>query len=361
MAPPDGQTLGIALIGCGGMASAYRDAYTDLPGTSYRLIVDIDEALARSVAVQYGVPRFSSDWRAALEDDIGFADVSTPNYLHAEQATALLRKGKHVLLQKPMAPTVEECSEIVRAGRAGGAVAGVYMSDLEDPLVWDLRDLVQGGYLGHVSSVRGRYAHPGGLRAKPVASNWRGSAEKTGGGSFIQLSLHHTNLLSWILKDRIASVMAYSKNLLCPHIGGDDTTACVCEFESGRLGVFDSAWNSDGTLIEIFGTEGRIRMFGGQGAETEVNLNRPFAGRVVQVEEAGRPIVLPPSGTMGKHCRRDNPLNQHVAFVQAVLDRQTPLVPAETGRYDVAVAKAVYAAAEQGRRVAVADLLDEKI
>lgn len=355
-----GQTLGIALIGCGGMASNYRDNYARIAGTTYRLVVDVNADLARQMATDLGAERSSSDWRDALADDIQVADISTPNHLHAEQATALLSAGKHVILQKPLAPTLDECQAIVAAAKAAGRQAAVYMSDLEDPVVWDMRDIVREGYLGRVTGVRGRYAHRGGLTAKVTEANWRSSAEKTGGGSFIQLSIHHTNLLSWILDDQVTSVMAYAKNLMCPNIGGDDTAACVCEFAStGVLGLFDSAWNADGTGVEIYGSEGSLKMMGGQGAAVEARLNRPYTGRVITVEAANTTTHIPPSGSTRTHCRADNPLNQHVAFVEAVRDGKTFPVSAEIGLYDVAVVKAVYEAAETGRRVAVEEMLNQ--
>jgi len=350
--------LGIALIGAGGMAANYRDSYVGIPGTEYRLIVDIHEETARTVAAQLGVPRYSADWRDALADDIHIADVSTPNHLHAEQAVALLQAGKHVLLQKPMAPTVAECTQIVEAAEQADCLAGVYMSDLEDRLVWDVREIVQGGYLGRVSSVRGRYAHTGGLRAQASEGNWRGSAEKVGGGAFMQLSIHHTNLLSWVLGDRIASVSGYAKNLMCPNVGGDDLSACVCEWEAtGALGLFDAAWNAPHDMVEVYGSEGRVMFAGGQGGPGEAVLNRPFEGRVIRVPEAGRLVTFPRSGGTREHCARTNPHNQHVAFVEAVRDGKPAPVPVEVGRYDVAVVKAVYASAEQGRRVSVSEVL----
>jgi Predicted dehydrogenases and related proteins len=351
--------LGIALIGAGGMAKHYRDSYVGIPGTEYRLVVDVNPETARDAAESLGVGRWSTDWRDALADDIHIADISTPNHLHTEQAVALLGAGKHVLLQKPMAPSVAECQAIVAAAKAAGRLAGVYMSDLEDPLVWDLREIVQGGYIGRLSSVRARYAHRGGLRAQATADNWRGSAEKVGGGAFMQLSIHHINLLCWVLDDAFTSVMGYSKNLMCPNIGGEDLAACVCEFEkTGALGVFESAWNADLNTVEVFGSEGRMLFGEGQGGPAEAQLNRPFAGRVIRVDEPGRPIRFPRSGGTSSHCHRDNPLNQHVAFVRAVLEGQPAApVPAEVGLYDVAVVKAVYASAEQGRRVPVAEIL----
>jgi predicted dehydrogenase len=194
------------------------------------------------------------------------------------------------------------------------------------------------------------------LSAQPSATNWRGSSEKTGGGSFIQLSLHHTHLLSWILGEQVESVMAYSVNRLCPNIGGDDTTACVCEFSSGVLGVFESAWNADGTELHLYGSEGSVSMHGGQGAALTVQTNRPFAGRVVRTPDNTR-CTVPASGTMREQCRPDNPLNQHIAFVRAMQENRAPLVSAETGLYDVAVAKAVYLSATEGRRVQIQEIL----
>ncbi len=350
--------LGIALIGAGGMAKNYRANYAAIPGTRYRLIVDVDAEVAREAAREHGAERSSTDWRDALADDIQIVDISTPNHLHTEQATALLAAGKHVILQKPMAPTVGECQAIVRAAEASGRTAGIYMSDLEDAVAWDLRDIVRTGRIGRISSVRARYAHRGGLSAPPNPNNWRGSAEKTGGGSFMQLSIHHINLLSWILDDKISSVMGYAKNQMCPNIGGDDSAVSIGEFETtGILAIFDSSWNADGSVLEIYGSEGHVRMLGGQGAAVEARLNQPFQGRVVQVDAANKTVLTPAGAGSRDQCRADNPLNQHVAFVEAILRGEPAPVTAATGLYDVAVVKAVYQSAEEGRRINVRDLL----
>ncbi len=350
--------LGIALLGSGGMARNYRENYSHLPGAKFRLVVDVNEEAARQSAEATGAEKWSTDWRDALAPDIAIVDISTPNHLHEEQAVAFLSAGKHVILQKPLAPTLAECQQIVRAAEQSGVQAGVYMSDLEDPVVWDMRDLVLGGYLGRISTVRARYAHRGGLTAKPATENWRASTAKTGGGAFMQLSIHHTNLVSWILGgDAIAAVMALSANRFSPNIGGDDQTMALCEFQSGVQGVFESAWNSSGSSVEICGTEGTVRMWGGQGGQVEVQTNKPFTGRVLTVSEAGVLTRIGQSGTMAAQCKSDNPLNQHVAFVRAVQNGQWFPMTAQVGLSDVAVVKAVYRSAQTGRRVSVADVL----
>jgi predicted dehydrogenase len=342
------------------MAKSYRDAYVNIPGATYQLAVDINAALAEETATLLGVVRYSTDWRDALAADVDIVDISTPNHLHEEQAVALLNAGKHVILQKPMAPTLSGCQNILSAAKSNNRQAAVYISDLEDPLAWEIREMVQGGYLGQVTGVRARYAHRGGLNAPPLKDNagyWRGSSEKTGGGSFIQLSIHHVNLLSWILGEDIRSVMAYSKNLCSPNIGGDDLTVAVLEFEkSGVLGVLESAWNAEGSRFEIYGTQGTLRFVGTEGGSLEATLNNNFSGIVAQTDTDNRVSV----------ARRNTPLrgpdnahNQHRAFVQAVQNNTIYPVTAAQGLRDVAVCKAVYQSAQSGQRVAIADMIGE--
>ncbi|MGC4043736.1 MAG: Gfo/Idh/MocA family oxidoreductase [Armatimonas sp.] len=328
------EAAGIALIGCGGMAAHYRATYAHIPGATLRLVVDTNEALAKQVSQELGATRYSTDWRDALAADIQIADISTPNHLHEEPAVALLESGRHVILQKPMAPTVEACQRIVDATKHSGAIGAVYMSDLEDPLFWDWREAIAAGQLGQVTGIRARYAHRGGL-TPPKQQTWRASKEQTGGGAFIQLSLHHINLACWLLQDTVESVMAYSENLACPHIEGDDTTVCLVRFaRTGILGVFESSWNADGSGFSIYGTQASAHCHGTEGATTSGLFPRD---------------AIPANMLRGP----DGPKNQHRAFVEACLRGTPPEVGLADGLRDVAVVQAAYLSAAEGRRVFV--------
>ena len=345
--------LGIALIGCGGMASHYRGVYANRQGIAFHLVVDVESDVARRVAQELGVAHWSTDWRDALADTIQIADISTPNHLHEEQAVALLEAGKHVMVQKPLAPSVAACHRIVEAAEKNGTSAGVYLSDLEDPAVWDLRELVRQGHFGRITGVRARYAHRGGLTSSPSA--WRGSTEKTGGGSFIQLSIHHTNLASFLLDEPIVSVMGAAKNLMCENVGGDDTAACVAEFSGGAIGVFESAWNAEGTCFQLYGSEGSVTIHGTEGARIAGRVVKPFVGHTLSTDHEGR-FAREAVGIVRDQV---GPFNQHLAFVEAVRAGRPPEVPATVGRTDVAICKAVIRSAETGRRVLVQEILEE--
>ncbi|MBB6049373.1 Gfo/Idh/MocA family protein [Armatimonas rosea] len=348
---------GTALIGCGGMASHYRGVYARYPHAPFQLVVDVAAEVAQRVAAELGVARWSTDWREALADDIDVVDISTPNHLHEEQAVALLEAGKHVILQKPLAPSVAACQRIVAAAQKSGTTAGVYLSDLEDPAVWDLRAMVAQGHLGRVTGIRARYAHRGGLTTAPSA--WRGSAEKTGGGSFIQLAIHHTNLASFLLGEEIVSVMGYAKNLMCENIGGDDTAACVAEFSGGAIGVFESAWNAEGTCFQLYGSEGSVTIHGTEGAQLTGRIRGQFQGSVLQTDPEGN-FTRPAVG--GNTLRGSGgEFDQHLAFLESVRHGRPPVVPVEVGCTDVAVCKAVVRSAETGRRVMIQEILEEAL
>jgi predicted dehydrogenase len=202
----------ICMIGCGGMANQYRHKYTLIPGAKLELLIDADEEVARNAAAKTGATRWSTNWEDALAPEIDIVDVSTPNFLHELHAVTCMKAGKHVLLQKPIAPTVAEAQRIVDAAKTYGVFAGMYMSMFESPIHYEIKKMIDAGYLGEIASVHCRGAHRGGLRMAP--GTWRGSEEKTGGGSFIQLTVHELDMAQWLVGHKIARVTSFSKNRL---------------------------------------------------------------------------------------------------------------------------------------------------
>ena len=162
--------LNVALVGCGGVAERYRRIYAQLRGVKVAVTVDTDEEVARGAAQEVGAGSASTDFSEALAEGVDVAVISTPNYLHREQAVAALKAGKHVFLQKPMARTLDECDEILEAARQSGRTLGIYMNLLDYPLFRDMRTMAQSGYLGTIGLVSARLAHRGGL-------SWQASRE----------------------------------------------------------------------------------------------------------------------------------------------------------------------------------------
>lgn len=343
----------ICLVGCGGMAAHYRHRYTQIPGARLACVVDAHAETAERAAKELGVERFSTDFRDALREDIHIVDISTPNHLHAEQAVAAMRAGKHVLLQKPIAPHVEEAAAIIAAARETGRQAGVYMSMRDNPVYHDIKQMIREGRFGAVSAVHCRGAHTGGLSLQP--GSWRNSKDKTGGGSFIQLASHHIHILQWLLDSPIVRVAAFSTNLMCPNLEGDDSTAAICQFADGTLGTLESSYCTEAKwLLAVYGSHGFVRVT--DDFQVELKLDRPFAGEHIRYASAGRVATLPTELSFDSLKSGRNPHDQHIAFVEAMLAGKPAPVPAETALYDLQVVKAVYRAAEERRFVDVGEI-----
>jgi predicted dehydrogenase len=92
--------LRVVIVGCGGFARNYLPVYRSIPNLRVVACVDADLAAAQAMAATLGAETASSDLAVAVNAPADYAVVSTPNFLHVEQATALLGSGKHVLLQK---------------------------------------------------------------------------------------------------------------------------------------------------------------------------------------------------------------------------------------------------------------------
>ncbi|MBX3087420.1 MAG: Gfo/Idh/MocA family oxidoreductase [Cryobacterium sp.] len=156
----------VAVIGAGlagqGHAAAYRAASTvynrDLPPVQLAVIADSNVNLAESVAARYGYERAVSSWQeVASATDIDAVSVVVHNALHREIAEKLLTSGKHVLCEKPLAPSVEDAQAMVAQAQTSGHLGRVGFSYRRSPAFAALREVILRGDLGRPLHIAGRY------------------------------------------------------------------------------------------------------------------------------------------------------------------------------------------------------------
>jgi predicted dehydrogenase len=363
--------LRVAFVGCGGVAAHYLSVYRALDWVQVVACIDVQPAVAASAAqfLSQGndpaSPLVATDYAAALTDEVDVAVINTPNHLHHQQAISALEAGKHVLLQKPVAPTVAEAEEIARAAAQAKGVSGLYMSYFDQPLMHDLKGMIAAGWFGKVGHFYARLMHRGGLIRSQQAlggqRTWRESAAQTGGGCFIQLAVHYIHLIEWMNDDRVVRATAIAKNQHCPGLEGEDIASAILEFESGALATLDMGWSVYGEQFSVHGTEGSAEYLNNRLLLLE-SKEHAFHGRVVNYSaatvdlpwgqngaETASEIVPPAMGDPG------NPLNQHRAFLEAVRDGARPSVSIASGVADLRVVAAVYESARAGCAVAVSN------
>lgn len=190
-------SIGVAVIGAGmagrAHAAGYRTASTvfdtDLPEVRLVAIADAHEPFARDAAKRYGYERVETDWRAIVEaPDIDAVSIVVANSLHREIAEALLAAGKHVLCEKPMAPSIADARAMVSAADTSDRVAALGFTFRRSPAINAIRQQITEGGLGRVTHFDGHYWCDYGLNPDaPMSWRYHGGA---GSGALADIGSH---------------------------------------------------------------------------------------------------------------------------------------------------------------------------
>jgi predicted dehydrogenase len=198
-------SIGVAVIGAGmagrAHASGYRSAPTlyeaGLPEVRLVAVADLNPVFAADTAQRFGFQRVEADWEAvAAAADIDVVSVVVANPLHREIVEGLLAAGKHVLCEKPMAPTAEDAQAMVAAARASGGEAAVGFTFRRSPAIAAIREQVARGGVGRPLHFNGHYwcdyaCDPGG----PMSWRYKGGP---GSGALSDIGSHLLDLAEFV-------------------------------------------------------------------------------------------------------------------------------------------------------------------
>jgi predicted dehydrogenase len=245
--------VGVALLGCGSIAAPVhlrllrRHRGVDVVG------VADPSSEARALAERAGV-RAVADPLELLDDPaVAVAVVCAPTHVHAELGLAVLERGKHLFLEKPIAASVEDGIRLVEAAEAAGTVAAVGFNHRYHPLHGRARELLEAGAQGPVRSIQTAFCQP--LAAGELAA-WRRS-RATGGGVLLDLASHQVDLVRWLLADEVVSAGAEIES------GASEDDAARIELRTAA-GVAVSGYFSYRAarcdVLRITGTTGTIEL-----------------------------------------------------------------------------------------------------
>jgi predicted dehydrogenase len=268
----------VAIIGCGWAGIRHARAFADC-GAELAWAVDTNKQRAEQVRrIQNGC-KITADYREAIADpDLAAVDICLPHDLHAPVSIDCLGTGKHVLVEKPIAASLEEAQVMIEAAETAGVVLMVAENEVYSPLYQRVRDLISEGIIGKpalVQMTRGAYATEDYKQNRP----WFLDAKRAAGGMMMSGGIHDVEKLRMIIGE-IKAVQALQVPRRCPEMGADDTAIAALRFENGAIGTmiqsnsYKSAITAageeihrlriDGELgsIEAVGTHGgRIRVF----------------------------------------------------------------------------------------------------
>ena len=201
-----GRDIGVAVIGAGmaGRAHAhgYRSAGTvfsaGLPPVRLVSVADINETVAADTARRYGFERSDSSWQAIVKaDDIDAVSVVVANHLHREIVEELAAAGKHVLCEKPLAPTSADAQAMIDAVDAAGVVGRVGFTFRRTPGIAAARQIIESGELGRPLYVNAQYwTDYGSDPQAPLSWRYRGGP---GSGALADLGSHLADTTEFLL------------------------------------------------------------------------------------------------------------------------------------------------------------------
>jgi predicted dehydrogenase len=223
--------LGVGILGAGFFGAFHARAIATLPDLRIAAVCAEGQALAETFAAEHGGKPYG-DWRAMLDDkSVDAVAITAPHHLHCELAVAALEAGKHVLLEKPMALSVAECSRIIAAAETSGRklMVGQIMHFVWPCLV--AREILDRGDLG--KPVTGSSS----LQKIWMEQNRRGwhLDPLTGGGMLMTAGIHALDQLIWLMNGRVGSVSA-AVSASFHDQKADDSAMMLLRFTDGRFG-----------------------------------------------------------------------------------------------------------------------------
>lgn len=196
------------IIGTGFIGPAHVEAVRRLGFVDVVAIAGSSQQAADEKAAELGIPRAYGDYRKLIEDEeLEVVHNCTPNNLHHEVNMAILNAGKHVLSEKPLAMTSDECKSLIHAARASGVVHGVNFNYRMYPLVQHVKAEVADGKFGKVHLVHGSYLQDWLLYE--IDFSWR-LLEEVGGKlrAVADIGSHWVDLIQYVTGLRVTSVFA---------------------------------------------------------------------------------------------------------------------------------------------------------
>lgn len=205
---------------------------------------------------EFGVPKSAATLDELLaDDDVEGVLITTPNDTHRDLITASLEAGKAVYTDKPIAHTLEHALDVRNTVHKTGGVFAVGHSARRLSGCRVMKQWIDDGTLGDVSLAEANFSNERGLEL--TTDTWRWYADKSPGGTFIQLGVHHADNLQYLLGP-VGQVTAHARKLYTK-AEVPDAVMAILEFESGALGYIGCGWASPGIYqLRLQGTEANL-------------------------------------------------------------------------------------------------------
>jgi predicted dehydrogenase len=225
-----------AVIGVGAMGKHHARVYNDLDNVELVAVADPDESRRLAVARRYKVAAYADHQDLLKHEQPDVVSIAVPTVLHREVALSVIRRGVHLLVEKPIAFTVEEAQDIIEQAAQAGVTLAVGHVERFNPAVTELKRRLVNGELGRIFQVHARRLSPFPHYVRDV-------------GVVIDLATHELDIMRYVVGDEIERVYAETGRNV--HERYEDMLSGIIRFRNSVVGVLDINWLTPTKVREL--------------------------------------------------------------------------------------------------------------
>ncbi len=295
-------------------------------------IADSDEAVARPLAERFGVEYFS-DYRDMFAS-VDAITVATPTVTHFKIAMDAIQAGKHVLVEKPICPTLEDSEKLVKAADDAGIVLAVGQIERHNPVVKFARESIEQGRFGDIVSISARRVSTFPGRISDV-------------GVLLDLGIHDIDVIRYLAQSSVISV--YSLGGKRQNDKFEDHANILMEFENGIKGYVEVNWLTPMKVrkLSITGLKNYVEL---DYIKQSADISSSQVSGTLDTNDLYRlPIEF---DIRHVSLKKQEPLrNEHEDFIRAIETKTQPLISGEDGMQTLRVCQAAIRSIKEGRKI----------
>ncbi|MGJ7039311.1 1,5-anhydro-D-fructose reductase (1,5-anhydro-D-mannitol-forming) [Shinella sp. BE166] len=324
------------LIGASTIAKEWVIGAIRATGGEIASVMSTNAERGKAYAAEQGIAKSVTTLAEIVDDpDIDAVYISTTNELHRDQALAAAKAGKHILCEKPLAMSLDDARAMVQAARDAGVVMATNHHLRNAATHGAMREAIKAGRIGTPLSARVFHA----VYLPPHLQGWRLDRPEAGGGVILDITVHDTDTLRFVLDDDPAEAIAFAQAGGMGKAGLEDAVMGVLRFRNGVIAQFHDGFTTEfaETGLEVHGTDGSL------------------IGRNVMTQRAAGTVTLRDASG-----EQELPLDHRnlyetalAAFHSAIKGDGKPSATGEDGVWSLAAGLAVVEAARTGQAVRI--------
>lgn len=293
--------LRYAIIGAGNMGKNHVRVVSELSNAELAFVVDADPERAQALAQQFNC-QFATDYKE-IADQVDAVSIVVPTELHFEVASYFLERGVHVLLEKPIAKTLDEAAKLIEITKESGAKLQIGHIERFNPTIRTIKNIVNNPYLIEINRL-----NPASNRITDV-------------GVVLDLQIHDIDLILYLVDAKVARIHSISKSFGQP----EDVVITQMEFENGCLANLTTSRVTHNKIRSI-GVSQEDCYIQGDMMGAHVEISKQLSGNQdatgYRSESSVDKVFVP----------REEPLKAEIqSFIEAILEDKSPLVTGEDG------------------------------